>query len=209
MMFLPICIHTGVEYWIESDMEIDEDIQIEEANVPPPDVSLVQESPEKAELNIIVRWIITLLSIFQTQFFLTDRALKWLLKFLSVLLGFLGRYSTKVAELAARLPQSIYQFNHSASDLIPGSTFERRAVCRACDSLYTFKDCLKRVGSRTTVVRCAQLVTALITDISYCWTANLVPRPTPFSVMQRTQKAWYLFTLVWHQGYQCKVVEWT
>jgi len=49
MMFLPICIHTGVEYWIESDMEIDEDIQIEEANVPPPDVSLVQESPEKAE----------------------------------------------------------------------------------------------------------------------------------------------------------------
>lgn len=58
MMFLPICIRTGVEYWIESDMEIDEDIQIEEANVPPPDVSLVQESPEKAELNIIVRWTI-------------------------------------------------------------------------------------------------------------------------------------------------------
>lgn len=47
-------------------MEIDEDIQIEEANVPPPDVSLAQESPEEAELNIIVRWIITLLSIFQT-----------------------------------------------------------------------------------------------------------------------------------------------
>lgn len=66
MMFLPICIHTGVEYWIENDMEIDEDIQIEEANVPPPDVSLAQESPEEAELNIIVRWIITLLSIFQT-----------------------------------------------------------------------------------------------------------------------------------------------
>jgi len=96
-----------------------------------------------------------LLSIFQTQFFLTDRALKWLLKLLSVLLGFLSVYSTKVAELTARLPQSIYQFNHSASDLIQGSTFERRAVCRACDSLYTFKDCLKRVGSRITVVRCA------------------------------------------------------
>ena len=91
-------IHAGVEFWIESDMEIDEDIVIEDASIPPPDV---QESPENGELSIIVRWIVTLLSIFQTRFFLTNRALNWLLKLLSVLLTFLGRYSTKVAEVAS------------------------------------------------------------------------------------------------------------
>ena len=33
-------------------MEIDEDVEIESANIPPPEVSLVQGSPEKAALNI-------------------------------------------------------------------------------------------------------------------------------------------------------------
>ena len=81
------------------------DIVIEDASIPPPDV---QDSPENGELSIIVRWIVTLrqwivtlLSIFQTRFFLTNRALNWLLKLLSVLLTFLGRYSTKVAEVAS------------------------------------------------------------------------------------------------------------
>ena len=67
-------IHAGVEFWIESDMEIDEYIVIEDASIPPPDV---QDSPENGELSIIVRWIVTLLSIFQTRFFLTNRALNW------------------------------------------------------------------------------------------------------------------------------------
>lgn len=69
-------IHARVEFWIESDMEIDEDIVVEDTSIPPPDV---QDSPENG-----VRWIVTLLSIFQTRFFLTNRALNWLLKFLSV-----------------------------------------------------------------------------------------------------------------------------
>ena len=131
---IAVCIYAGVEFWIESDKEIDEDVEIEGANIPLPDVSLVQDSPEKAELSIIVRWIIVLLSIFQTQFFLTNQALSWLLKFLSMLLKFLGRCSKNIAELAVRLPQSIYQQDLSLLDYIKGNIFERRAVCRACDS---------------------------------------------------------------------------
>ena len=94
----------GIEFWIETDMEIDEDVEIESGNIPPPDVSLVQDSPEKVELNIVVKWVITLLSVFQTRLFLTNRAL---LRFLSILLCFLGSYSPKVAELATRLPRGI------------------------------------------------------------------------------------------------------
>ena len=56
---------------------------LEGAHRPPLDLSTVAESQQKAELEMIVRWIVTLLSIFQTRFFLTDRALNWLLKFLS------------------------------------------------------------------------------------------------------------------------------
>ena len=66
-----------VEFWIETDVEIDEDVEIESTNVPPPDVSLLQESPEEAEVNMIEKWIITLLSVSQTRFFLTNRALNW------------------------------------------------------------------------------------------------------------------------------------
>ena len=117
-------------------------------------MSLAQDSPEKAELSIIIIWITVLLSIFQTRFFLTTRALNWLLKFLSVLLRFLGRYSTKIAKLAVRLPQSMYQHNHSLSDVIQCNTFEQRTVCRACDSLYRFEECIKKAGSRTTATRC-------------------------------------------------------
>ena len=116
------CTLSGVEFWIESDVEIDEDVPIEEVNILPP---LLQDSPEKTEISLIIRWIVTFLSIFQTQFFLTNRALNWLLKFLVVLLQFRGKYSTKISELAEKLPHSLYQYNLQLSDIAEGYTFER------------------------------------------------------------------------------------
>ena len=53
-----------MEYWTESDIEIDEDIEIEGAHIPPPDILDMQESQEKIELRMIVRWIMTHLSVF-------------------------------------------------------------------------------------------------------------------------------------------------
>ena len=51
------------EYWTESDWEIDEDVR-EGEHIPPPDLVTVEESQEKAELHMTVKWIVTLLSIF-------------------------------------------------------------------------------------------------------------------------------------------------
>ena len=101
-----------------------------------------------------MKWIVTLLTIFQTKFFFTKRALNRLLRVLTVLLSFLGRYSLKIAELAATLPQTMHQYNHSLSIVIYGGTFERQAVCRACNSLYKFEECLVKVGSRTVTNHC-------------------------------------------------------
>ena len=39
-----------MEYWTESDIEIDEDIEIKGAHIPPPDILDVQESQEKIKL---------------------------------------------------------------------------------------------------------------------------------------------------------------
>ena len=55
-----IIVSTEVEFWIESDAEIDEDICID--TIPPPELSLAEDNQDEAELNFIVRWITALLS---------------------------------------------------------------------------------------------------------------------------------------------------
>ena len=76
---------SDVEYWIEGDTDIDEDVMVENSHIPPPEVEF-DSAPCSTEVDSTIRWIIMLLSVFQTQFYLTNRALGWLLKFISVLL---------------------------------------------------------------------------------------------------------------------------
>ena len=149
-------IFAGVEFWTENDEEIDEDVPIVGNDISLPKVPLVQDSPEKTELNIVIKWVVTFLSIFQTQFFLTNRALNCLMKFLVVLLQFLGKYSAKISELAAKLPHSLHQYNLLLTDIAQGYTFNRRAVCNACHSHYSFEECVRKVGSEMTVNRCTR-----------------------------------------------------
>ena len=134
-------------------MEIDEDVELESAHIPPPDIVDVPESQEMADIHMLVRWIMTLLAIFQTRFYITDRALKWMLKFLVVLFQFLGRFSEKIAVLASFLPRSMIQYNDSL--VIESKLFQRRAVCKECNSLYTFDECLTKTGSCTVINRCS------------------------------------------------------
>jgi len=136
-----------VEYWAESDKDIEEDVGLEGMNVPPPDIAEVHESQEQAELLMISRWIITLLSVFQTHFYLTNRAVNGLLKFLVILLQFLGKFSTKISDLAGLLPRSIRQV--TASFLGFGDVFQRKIVCTKCESLYGFDECLMQARAQT------------------------------------------------------------
>lgn len=83
-LIFTLCL--GIEHWIETDLEIDEDVNIESFSNAPPDLP-DDDSSDEREINSLLKWIVTLVSIFQTRFFLTDRALTWLLNFLIVLLG--------------------------------------------------------------------------------------------------------------------------
>lgn len=148
-----MCVSTlEAEIWIESDSEIEEDIALSEAIIPShlPD-ELVEES---TEIDNTIRWVITLLSIFQTQFYLTNRALSWLLTFLFVILRFLGRYSNEIARLAHKFPSTLHQYQLILSGIIPNSSFEKRAVCSTCDAIYRFEECVKKVGTRRVSALC-------------------------------------------------------
>lgn len=72
-----------VEHWIESDAEIDEDILVEDFYIPPPEMKLEPAQGTVRVDNSTIRWIIMLVSVFQTQYYLTNRALSWLLSIFS------------------------------------------------------------------------------------------------------------------------------
>lgn len=139
----------GAEFWIEEDSEVDEDITLEDAVIPPSSVP-VEPVQQSVEVNTTIRWIVAL-SVFQTQFNLTNRALSWLLMFFSVIFKFLGKYS---AELALQFPRTVHHYQLSLSGIVSVTSFERRAVCIKCDTMYKFEQCIVKVGTQTTSALC-------------------------------------------------------
>ena len=64
---------TDVENWVECDIDniIDEDVILEISDIPPPEVEFESEQGTSEGQNTI-RWVLVLLSVFQTQFYLTN-----------------------------------------------------------------------------------------------------------------------------------------
>ena len=62
----PMLMSTDAEFWIESDLELDEDLTLEGATITP----TLRDEPlqESAEYNSIIRWVVTLLAVFQSRF---------------------------------------------------------------------------------------------------------------------------------------------
>ena len=124
--------------------------------MPPMEVNLDAESGENEQSSLIVKWVIVLLAVFQTQYRLTDNALTWLLKFLSVLFKALATILSKnIAYIAEKLPKSLYKHNKATGDISLGcDSFEKRAVCSSCCALYKYDECLSKHGSTVSVETC-------------------------------------------------------
>ena len=99
--------------------------------------------PENTEHHTVIRWILILLSIFQSRFFVTNQAMAWLTKFIKVLLTFLGKYSPKIAHIAAAFPVELNNFRKKIEE---DRKFQCRGACTNCDSIYKFEDCITKVG---------------------------------------------------------------
>ena len=101
---------------------------------------------------MITRWIVVLLSVFQSRFYLSNRAINVFFKFLIVLLQFLGKFSTKLIDLAALLPRSTNQIKGSFLGL--SDSFKRKIVCDKCHALYNFDECIQKTGLQRSIERC-------------------------------------------------------
>ena len=149
------CIFTDVEYWNESDAELDMDFT---SNSTPPLEMNIDESKDEDQLPhiFIVRWIVFLLAYFQARFFLSDAALTWILCFFSTLFKVLGKFSDKITVIAGMLPTSLYKRNQYTASISPGSdSFEKRVACESCFSLYRYEECFSKTGSLISPLSCA------------------------------------------------------
>ena len=141
------------EHWIESDNEIEMDVQ---TLVPPP---LLCDSPQKSkedqEMEAVVWWIVAFLSLFQTLHFIPERAMSWLFRFLCTLLKYCNRFTPRIAQIIKLLPSSPYMRDKYLSkgtiDIL------QHVVCRDCHSHYTYNQCIEKSGSQIKSKQCWNL----------------------------------------------------
>lgn len=76
-----------VEYWLDSDHDIEQDMAIGQES----DIPLSQgDAQEGSDHDPLIWWMVAFVSLFQTFHSISDRAIGWLLGFLSVLLKLLA-----------------------------------------------------------------------------------------------------------------------
>lgn len=137
---------------MESDEEVDKDL------CEPPTFQQILESPQKSSHEPIVWWIVTFICLIRTLHKLPDRAVSWLIKFLCVLLRFLGRRCGRVAQIAARLPQSLYLLGRYTIEQSAVTNVMHYVVCPECHSLYHYPDCVDKVGTSMNSKLCSKVI---------------------------------------------------
>ena len=138
-----------MECWVESDDDVDEDL------CQPPLFQQSLESPQKSSDEPIVWWIVAFISLIQTLHKLPDRAVSWLIKFLCVLLRFLGKKCDKVARIAQALPQSLYLLRRY--NIAKPASSNIVNYCQ-CDSLYDYANCIDKVGGIQNSKLCSKMI---------------------------------------------------
>ena len=120
----------------------------------PSTFSTPNASPAKAETDPLVWRIVAFVSVFQTLYCISDRAIAWLLKFLAVLLHYCGNLSPRLLRVSQALPSSIYlRDKFVQGDNGKNSLVSKYVVCVACHTLYKYSDCIERPSSRSRQVR--------------------------------------------------------
>ena len=125
---------------MESDDEIDSDIYTDVSSIPPQDLQL--ESGENQDVRTITKWIVILVSLFQSKYTISNHAISWLLKFLHALLLLLGKFSDTILAIAEAIPLSFYNYMNSSFRQNIDS-FKKYNVCKKCESLYTQEECVQ------------------------------------------------------------------
>ena len=132
-----------MEYWNESDSDIDEDFSVADLqNDEPksPDLPMASHEDEKS----IIWWVVVFTCLLETLHSLPSQAITWLLKFLSSLFVFLSEYSYNIANIAYAFPSTLHQRTNFILQKLSLPSVQRYVVCQACSSLHNFNDCLEK-----------------------------------------------------------------
>jgi len=96
----------------------------------------------EAEHNeILSKWFMRFILILQGKFYLPDKCIDFLLKFLYAFLSVIGNFSPPVKKIVKLLPQSLHIMKKKLG--LPNE-FRKYTVCQKCLSIYTYKECLIR-----------------------------------------------------------------
>jgi hypothetical protein len=136
------------EYW-EQDEDSEEPFEEPSAD----STEATPPSPEDKEVSAVVWWIVAFISLFQSLHVIPDRAIAWLIKFISILLNYCGQFSLKLKNVARALPRSLYLRNKRLFDF-DSVNFYKYVVCPSCHCLYHFQDLYEKRGTQTIVKTC-------------------------------------------------------
>ena len=110
--------------------------------------------PVAAKATPFVKWIVALVLAFQAAYVLPYAATNWIFEFLHLLFKTLALINPTpfICAIAALLPGSLYLGWKLMK--LKYNNFETYVVCRKCNSVYTFQQCLAKNGSKMLSQRC-------------------------------------------------------
>ena len=138
-----LCLLIEEEVWhVDPSFEIDDDFM----NETPPSLSDIDTDNSQSVSKSLCTWIVLFLSHFQVIFYIPDRAMDVLLKFMSAFLFVMGSLSTVCCEVAKYFPQSLYRLKTYTG--VHRLISKKYVVCRKCSSVYRYEECVSGHSSK-------------------------------------------------------------
>ena len=146
------------EYWVESDTEVEEDLIGEQAVPLSPAPILPANNIGESLVDIDVQPIVwCFISLYQTLHSISDKAVTWLLKFMTVFLKFCGSFSPKLQRVYEVFPSSLY-LRDKYLKINSDSIVYRYVVCPLCHALFKYDDCYEKSGTQLLTKKCQEIV---------------------------------------------------
>ena len=146
-----------VEYWQESDAEVNRDLP-SQCPDEPASPHINDDDDLDNEQAAFVWWVVVFTCVFQTLHSLSSRAVQWLLKFLGVAFTFLSRYSPAIGQMAQKLPTTLHQREVFLKNKLSVPLVHQMVVCSRCHSLYNYYDCLEKRGTQVVILPCPECI---------------------------------------------------
>ena len=109
-------------------------------------------SEEDAKAKAIINWTIGFLLILQARYYISNAAMNFLVKFLSIMLKILGQSSS----LAAKIGKAFFtSFNMLCKSIDYDSSYLKYIVCSNCNKIYDLQQCIYNVGLQQYSKKCS------------------------------------------------------